>query len=240
MEDSMNTKVWTRLVMAGLLTTSLFVVAGCGDTAEEKQAKIEKMIQDSAKQAQEQDIALANTLSKPAPWTEAINKLKEKSELKSAPVQVSGNFVFADKQFTVDVVKPGTKELLRYTYDLDKGVWSDGREVEIVGPGKNTIDRTFYPIDSLNVNAMIAMTEKFTQEVQSNSELKASYRGYFSYASMGFNPDNNSFVYEVRQTANGRDDAMASEMIDMVFNQDGDITKISVKPKGSTDYKEVM
>ena len=38
----MNKKLWARCLMAGVLSMSLFVVAGCGDSKEDKQARFEK------------------------------------------------------------------------------------------------------------------------------------------------------------------------------------------------------
>lgn len=41
-EIIMNKKLWARCLMAGVLSMSLFVVAGCGDSKEDKQARFEK------------------------------------------------------------------------------------------------------------------------------------------------------------------------------------------------------
>ena len=38
----MNKKLWSRCLMAGVLSMSLFVVAGCGESKEDKQARFEK------------------------------------------------------------------------------------------------------------------------------------------------------------------------------------------------------
>lgn len=238
-EYGMNKKLWFRLLLTGVLATSLLAVAGCGETPEEKQAKMDKMVQESAAQEVKTNIELAHTVSKADTWTKAINSLKEKGELKSAPVQVSGELKYKNGTFTVDVVKPGTKELLRYTYDLHKHVWSDGAPVQILG-AKSQIDQTFYSIDMLNANMMVTIIEKFKQEGQTNPELKDTYKGYFNVASMGWEPRIQNMMYTVEQTADGRTDLLNSQSIETVYDSDGNIIKLRVKVKGVEATKQIL
>ncbi len=93
---------------------------------------------------------------------------------------------FDQKTFKIDVVKPGTTELLRYQYDFEKQTWSDGAPVDVVGPGKNDIAQTFYSIDNLNPDMMATVIESFKKEGQSNPELKDTYTGFITKAGMGW------------------------------------------------------
>ncbi|WP_251423858.1 hypothetical protein [Veillonella agrestimuris] len=237
----MKKQILSRLLLSGLLATTLFVVAGCGETPEEKQAKLEQAVQEVAQQEEKAKIALADKLSKADTWTKAISKLKEKGELKSAPVQISGtiNYLGRNKSLEVDVVKPGTTELLRYRYDLNNDTWGDGEPVQVIGDGKKQIAQTFYPIDNLNVDMIITVLNKFKQEGETNPAIKESYRGYFDKAKMGWDP-NQGVHYEVAQEGTGRVTFIDDTSIDAVYDEAGNLVKLRVKAKGSQSIQTLM
>ena len=74
----MNKKLWSRCLMAGVLSMSLFVVAGCGESKEDKQARFEKAQQEALAQDRTNNVALTDKISKADTWKTAINKLKER------------------------------------------------------------------------------------------------------------------------------------------------------------------
>ena len=56
----MNKKLWARCLMAGVLSMSLFVVAGCGESKEDKQARFEKAQQEALAQDRSNNVALTD------------------------------------------------------------------------------------------------------------------------------------------------------------------------------------
>lgn len=236
----MNKKLWTRCLMAGVLSMSLFVVAGCGESKEDKQARFEKAQQEALAQDRSNNVALTDKISKADTWKTAINKLKERGELKTAPIQVSGDMTFDQKAFKIDVVKSGTTELLRYQYDLEKQTWSDGAPVDVVGPGKNDIAQTFYSIDNLNPDMMATVIESFKKEGQSNPELKDTYTGFITKAGMGWGPKSQKFLYFVNQIDSEGGGLESDKIIEATYDETGKAIKLKVKPKGSKERKNLI
>lgn len=166
--------------------------------------------------------------------------MKERGELKTAPIQVSGDMTFDQKAFKIDVVKPGTTELLRYQYDLEKQTWSDGAPVDVVGPGKNDIAQTFYSIDNLNPDMMATVIESFKKEGQSNPELKDTYTGFITKAGMGWGPKSQKFLYFVNQIDSEGGGLESDKIIEATYDETGKAIKLKVKPKGSKERKNLI
>ena len=225
----MNKKLWARCLMAGVLSMSLFVVAGCGESKEDKQARFEKAQQEALAQDRSNNVALTDKISKADTWKTAINKLKERGELKTAPIQVSGDMTFDQKT-----------ELLRYQYDFEKQSWSDGAPVDVVGPGKNDIAQTFYSIDNLNPDMMATVIETFKKEAQSNPELKDIYTGFITKAGMGWGPKSQKFFYFVNQHDADGGPMENDKIIEATYDETGKVIKLKVKPKGSKERKNLI
>ena len=236
----MNKKMWSRFLLAGVLSMSLLAVAGCGESEADKQAKFEQMKQEAAVRDREDKLAVSDKLSKVEIWRKAINTIKEKGELKGAPIEISGNMAYEQKAIKLDVVKAGTTELVRYHYGIDDQTWSDGEPVEVVGPGKKDIARTFYSIDSLNPDMMVTVIEAFKKEAQSNPELQDSYAGYITKASMGWSPKSQRVFYYVEQHESGGGSFETDRVIEAFYDANGNITQLKVKPKGTKDRKTLI